>query len=103
MTEDRLAQLRGRVSGLGDRPLAEHPDVLDDVHRRLVAELERLAGAGSSAAPTAEPGRRDEIETLIGELLFAIVDLSRRLRCDPELALRAASRRFVKAASADAP
>ncbi|MBA3326807.1 MAG: hypothetical protein H0T43_00705, partial [Solirubrobacterales bacterium] len=46
-------------------------------------------------APEAPPG--DERETHfhdVGERLFAAVDEARRLRVDPELALRAAARRF---------
>lgn len=49
MSEDRLAELRSRVAALDEAPLAGHPDVLEDVHRRLVAELEGLAGAGSAS------------------------------------------------------
>ena len=60
----------------------------------LLTELRGLAEAGADAAPTAEPEARDAVERLIGELLFGIVDVSRRLRSDPELALRAASARF---------
>ncbi len=44
----RLRRLEERLGELGERPVAEHADVLDEVHRALVAELDRLAGAGSS-------------------------------------------------------
>ncbi len=37
---------------------------------------------------------RDAAERWIGEALFALVDLARRLRVDPELALRASAKRF---------
>ncbi len=57
-----------------------------------------LSREGASAAPGAATGARDEVEREVGELLFACVDLARRLRCDPELALRAASARFRAAA-----
>jgi MazG family protein len=56
--------------------------------------LERLAAAGAQAGPEDETGSREEVEEAVGELLFACVDLARRLRCDPELALRAATARF---------
>src|SRR5690349_18712371 len=55
--------------------------------------LKRLAEAGSQAGPEDEAAR-DEVTEAVGELLFACVDLARRLRCDPELALRAATARF---------
>jgi nucleoside triphosphate diphosphatase len=41
-----------------------------------------------------EPELRDEAERRIGEALFSLVDEARRLRVDPELALRAAADRF---------
>jgi len=41
-----------------------------------------------------EPELREGAERWIGEALFALVDLARRLRVDPELALRAAAERF---------
>ena len=37
---------------------------------------------------------REATERWIGETLFELVDMARRLRVDPELALRAAARRF---------
>jgi XTP/dITP diphosphohydrolase/tetrapyrrole methylase family protein/MazG family protein/ATP diphosphatase len=37
---------------------------------------------------------RDEAERWVGETLFALVDVARRMRVDPELALRAAADRF---------
>jgi len=41
-----------------------------------------------------DPVARDAAERWIGEALFALVDLARRLRVDPELALRASANRF---------
>lgn len=44
MSEDpELERLRDRLAGLEDAPLGVHPDVLDEVHRALVAELGSLA------------------------------------------------------------
>lgn len=65
---------------------------------RIGAALGELAvaAAGTSAGPDAEPADRDRIEAALGELLFCVVDLARRVRCDPELALRAASARFAE-------
>lgn len=73
---------------------AEGHDESAESIRRALSELEDLAGAGASGAPSAEPGDRDRVEAELGELLFAVVDLARRLRIDPELALRAAATRF---------
>jgi len=61
-------------------------------------KLAELARAGAGAGPETAAGPRGEVEREVGELLFACVDLARRLRCDPELALRAASERFRAAA-----
>ena len=68
---------------------------------RVAAGAERiaeLAAGGATAAPGASPAERDAVEAEIGDMLFACVDLARRLRCDPEIALRAASERFRAAA-----
>ncbi len=51
--------------------------------------------AGAEPEPRiADPATREAAERWIGEALFALVDLARRLRVDPELALRAAANRF---------
>ena len=62
-------------------------------------QLRRLAAEGADASPGSPAESRAEVERLLGELLFAAVDLGRRLRCDPELALRAAADRFTTSAS----
>jgi uncharacterized protein YabN with tetrapyrrole methylase and pyrophosphatase domain len=55
----------------------------------------RAASAGLlERAPDPEPQRRDDDFHDVGERLFALVDEARRLRVDPELALRAAAQRF---------
>jgi hypothetical protein len=47
----RLSHLAERVRALDSAPVAAHPDVLEEVHRAIVGELESLAGAGSSSPP----------------------------------------------------
>ncbi len=41
---DVTEQLTTRLQALDAEPVTAHPGVLDDVHRSLVGELERLAG-----------------------------------------------------------
>jgi MazG family protein len=75
---------------------AQDPEV-GDYLRQVAAELEDLrdrAARGEAAGPTADPEVRDALERGLGELLFAAVGAARKLRVDPELALRAASGRF---------
>ncbi len=80
------------------------PGIFGDVPQNLPALLlarkvqRRAASAGLlERAPDAKPravADRDEAFDEIGERLFAVVDEARRLRVDPELALRAAAQRF---------
>ena len=51
----------------------------------MSGELEELEAAGTE---------RDAVFHEVGDLLFAAVNVARKLRVDPELALRAASGRF---------
>jgi MazG family protein len=66
-------------------PLAKVREELDE----LAVELER-AGA---PAPETEPDPRVADE--IGDVLFTVVNVARRLNVDPELALRQTSQKFV--------
>jgi len=78
------------------------PGIFGEVPENLPALLyarkvqRRAASAGLlERAPEAPPvQQRDGAFHEIGERLFAAVDEARRLRVDPELALRAASQRF---------
>jgi len=67
------------------------------VQRRAVA-----AGLLQPAPDSPTPGRREDDFHDVGEKLFAAVDEARRMRVDPELALRAASQRFRERFEADA-
>ena len=74
----------------------DYPDLagaLGDLDDELAELREAIAAAPERAAET-EPDAHvfDEL----GDVLFAAVNVSRRLDVDPELALRAASRRFVE-------
>jgi nucleoside triphosphate diphosphatase len=65
---------------------------LAKVHEEL-AELEEASGSAGVPAPETEPDPRVFYE--VGDLLFTVVNVARRLNVDPELALRATSERFV--------
>jgi MazG family protein len=86
----RKVQRRARAVGF------EYPDVggaladLDDELREL---KEAIAEAGGEPAPETEPDAHVLEE--LGDVLFAAVNVARRVNVDPELALRAMSDRFV--------
>jgi len=85
----RKVQRRAAAAGFDwpdlDGPLAKVAEELGELKR----ELER-AGA---PAPETEPDPRVADE--VGDVLFTLVNLARRLNVDPELALRRTSGRFV--------
>ena len=77
------------------------PGIFGDVPENLPALLyarkvqRRAASAGLiDRAPEPDAADRDAAFDEIGERLLAVVDEARRLRVDPELALRAAAQRF---------
>jgi nucleoside triphosphate diphosphatase len=81
----------------GADPFADVPENLPALlYARKVQR--RAASAGLEGAEAQErivdPELRDAAERWIGDALFALVDVARRIRVDPELALRAAARRF---------
>ena len=85
----------GRGAG---EPFADVPENLPSllyarkVQRRAAsAGLERAEPADGRLEP---PELRDAAEAWLGDALFALVDVARRMRLDPELALRAAAHRF---------
>jgi MazG family protein len=86
----RKVQRRARAVGF------EYPDVdaaladLDDELREL---KEAIDEAGGEPAPETEPD--PHVFEELGDVLFAAVNVARRLNVDPELALRAMSERFV--------
>lgn len=74
----------------------EYPDAagaLADLEDELRELKHELAGRGEPA-PETEPDRRQAEE--LGDLLFACVNVARRLNVDPELELRSAANRFRK-------
>ena len=80
-----------RAQKLGKRASAvgfdwdDRDGVRDKIHEEL-AELEEAVGGRDS----------DEIDEEFGDLLFAVVNLSRHLNVDPEQALRGANNKFER-------
>jgi nucleoside triphosphate diphosphatase len=84
----RKVQRRAAATGF------DFPDVepVIDAAREELSELEAVSGQdGDSSDPAA---LREQRFNELGDLLFAVVNIARKLRVDPELALRAASDRF---------
>ncbi len=59
-----------------------------------LAELREAAGAPEG------PAREAAVETEVGDVLFSVVNLARKLGADPELALRSAAARFASRVAA---
>jgi XTP/dITP diphosphohydrolase/tetrapyrrole methylase family protein/MazG family protein/ATP diphosphatase len=73
----------------------EYPDVAGAL-ADLESELEELKGELGGADPAPETPPDERVAEEIGDLLFASVNVARRLNVDPELELRRASDRFVE-------
>jgi MazG family protein len=61
--------------------------------REELAELETALAGAAAPAPETEPDAQVQHE--VGDVLFTLVNVARRLNVDPELALRSATARFV--------
>jgi len=85
----RKVQRRAAAVGY-DWPDLDGP--LEKVREEL-AELEEAVAASGAPAPETEPDEAAFGE--VGDLLFTIVNVARRLNVDPELALRSTTSRFV--------
>ena len=64
----------------------KHPD---DLHDKLIEEVTELRRAVAD-------GHRGEIEEELGDVLFTMANVGRVLQVDPELALQAANRKFIR-------
>lgn len=86
----RKVQRRAAAAGYDwpdlEGPLAKVREELDE----LVTELRRAG----PPRPESEPDAR--VSSEIGDVLFTVVNLARRLNVDPELALRGTTRTFVE-------
>ena len=90
LLEARKVQRRAAAVGY-DWPDLAGP--IAKVEEELHELRDEVARAGEPA-PETEPDARVVDE--LGDVLFTVVNLARRLNVDPELALRAVSRRFVE-------
>jgi tetrapyrrole methylase family protein/MazG family protein len=104
------AKMKGRASALEGVP-AGQPALLwanqisgraarTGFEWRSVAEIlekaeEELVEIRRALEPAGENGGREALEEELGDLLFAIVNLARWLKLDPEGALRGATRKFI--------
>ena len=80
-------RLQERAAGVGfDWPDAAGPA---DKVREELAELEKETHQGP-------PVDRERVEHEVGDLLFAVVNLARKLGCDPRGALERANQRFTE-------
>ena len=83
----RALKLQKRAARVGfDWPRAE--EVLDKIEEEI-AELRSELAAGSGAG-------KDRIEDELGDLMFALVNLARRLDVDPDGALRRTNAKFER-------
>ena len=88
LLEARKVQRRAATSGF------DWPDLAGPL-RKVTEELDELAREVERAGepqPEIEPDA--EVFAEVGDLLFTVVNVARRLNVDPELALRATSHRF---------
>jgi XTP/dITP diphosphohydrolase/tetrapyrrole methylase family protein/MazG family protein/ATP diphosphatase len=90
LLEARKVQRRAAAVGY-DWPDLEGP--IAKVEEELEELQQEVARAGAPA-PETEPDPRVVDE--LGDVLFTVVNLARRLNVDPELALRQTSRKFVE-------
>jgi MazG family protein len=90
LLQARKLQRRAAAAGY------DWPD-LEGPLAKVAEELDELAAAVDVAgAPAPETEADPKVFHELGDVLFTIVNLARRLNVDPELALRATSRRFVQ-------
>jgi len=87
----RARKVQRRAAAVGyDWPDLEAP--LAKIREEL-GELETAVSEAGGPAPETEPDAAVEHE--LGDVLFTVVNVARRLNVDPELALRATTRRFT--------
>jgi len=90
LIQARKVQRRAAVVGY------DWPDLAGPLHK-LREELDELSDVATTAGePRPETAPDSDVFHEIGDVLFTVVNVARRLNVDSELALRAATRRFVE-------
>jgi ATP diphosphatase len=69
------------------------PDV-EGIFAKLEEETEELRQAIHDHSPTSPPGGQEAIVSEVGDMLFTLVNLARRLQVEPEFALRHTNAKF---------
>src|SRR6202044_4266435 len=69
------------------------PDI-EGIFTKLEEETEELRQAMSARSPGPPTGTQDAIVSEVGDLLFTMVNLARRLNVEPEFALRHTNAKF---------
>src|SRR5436190_12655753 len=92
-------RIKREVEGRGSEsePFADVPENLPGLlYARKIQRRAASAGLGGlvESDGVGDEASREAAERWLGEALFALVDVARRMRVDPELALRAAADRF---------
>ncbi len=85
----RKAQRRAAAVGY------DWPDLAGPLEKLREESDELLHAIGEVPAPLPETEPDERVRHEIGDVLFTLVNVARRLNVDPELALRSATRRFV--------
>ncbi len=86
-------KIKRDVEGRGaDDPFADVPENLPGL--LYARKILRRAHPDRGAPAPSKGSERDRAERFVGDLLFEVVAISRRLGVDPELAVRAAARRL---------
>jgi tetrapyrrole methylase family protein/MazG family protein len=90
----RASKVQRRAAGFGfDWRSAD--GALGKVHEELTELAEEMAALPDGAAARTEPPP-ERVEAEMGDVLFAVAALARRLNVDPETALRKSTRRFAE-------
>ena len=89
----RKVQRRAASSGF-DFPGVDGPLAGTEAELAELADAVASAGADAEAGAAAPDDVRDALFHEVGDVLFAAVNVARKLKVDPELALRASSERF---------
>lgn len=87
----RAVKLQSRAARVG----FDWPDAAAALPK-VEEELAELAAEMPGEAEAPDPAARDRLEDEVGDLLFAVVNVARKLRIDPEGALRRANGKFER-------